>query len=93
MKIYKNQTKLTIKITITGDLTGYLTAKIKYVKPNGSTGEWTAMVTDQVLSYSVVDVNDIDVAGNWVIYPYVTYSDGKTITGTPSDIKVYNGGK
>lgn len=61
----------TIRINInTGiDISGYSILCIKYRKPDGTTGAWTATIdpTDSTRMYYDCDTEDIDIAGEWVI--------------------------
>ena len=46
-------------------------AKIKYKKPSGDTGEWSATIDDTKLTYTTAD-GDLDEAGTWLIQGYLT---------------------
>ena len=60
-------------ITLTGN-----TCLIKYKKPNGVSGQWSATISTDVskMYYDVTSSTDIDVAGKWIFWSHVTYGDG-----------------
>ena len=83
-KIYKNQNALRIELTTGVDLTSAQITRIKYKKPSGAEGYWNAVVSDAangVMYYDVVLTTEIDEAGEWVFWAYVTFSDGKSAPG------------
>jgi hypothetical protein len=92
-KVYVGQTKLTIKLDTGSTLTNVTTALIKYIKPDRSTGQFTATVDDKEIYYDIVSVSDIDAAGIWSFYAHITYNDGKIIIGEKSTITVYSQGE
>lgn len=52
-RYYIGQSLVTLTITVSGfDLSGS-TAKILYRKPGGSSGEWTASITSNQVSYDI----------------------------------------
>lgn len=61
------------------DLTGLDSATIRYRKPSGDTGEWTATVAGDDVSYTVQE-GDIDEDGVW--YLQVFYDFGSTQRAT-----------
>jgi len=82
--IYKNQTKLRIQRTVSQDITGATLLLIKYKKPDGTEGQWTATSSDDsngVIYYDVTLGNEIDQSGRWIIWAYVTFSDGRSAPG------------
>jgi len=94
-KVYVGQTALTITATVSQDITGG-TCLIKYKKPDGTTGSFPATIVTAatgVMSYTPVDEDDIDQAGNWTFWGYVTFADGSVAAGEPYKIKIYEEGK
>jgi len=86
-KIYVGQTALSIRLDTKIDLTTMSTAKIKYIKPDGTQGEWTAVLygnaADGIISYTINSASDIDQDGLWKMWAYVTFNDS---TVAPGDI-------
>jgi len=68
-------TKITLDLET--DLTLATAALIKYRKPSGAEGQWTATVTETTkLSYTLQE-GDLDEVGLWEIQPYVELPDWK----------------
>lgn len=80
--IYMNQAaKLELS---SDDLSGATGARIRYTKPGGQTGYWSAGVTvgGGFVEYQIP--NDIlDQAGTWTFRPFITYSSGYEYPGEP----------
>jgi hypothetical protein len=84
--IYVGQSSLRIQLTCGQDITGALSLKIKYLKPNGVTGEWVATdggTATGIIYYDVVLATEIDVPGVWTFWSYVKFSDGREGYGDP----------
>lgn len=93
-KVYKNQTALKLVATVGVDITS-AAAQIKYIKPSGSTGSFTATISDATtgkFEYIISDENDIDEVGSWVLWGYVVFSDETYAAGEPYILKVYSEG-
>ena len=85
-----------ITVNVDKDITGYSTALIKYIKPNKTTGQFTATVTSAVngvLSYPIQSASNIDIAGDWVFWAHITYSNGKIGIGEPFIVTAKNQGQ
>lgn len=67
---YINSGIITITLDTGIPLTGATVTKIKYQKPDGTKGEWTASVNGTSLQYDA-DNDDIDQAGTWQFQSYV----------------------
>lgn len=94
--IYIGQTRLDILVNTYFDLTGASTALIKYRKPSGTAGQWTATIEDTakgILKYTIQNSTTIDEAGTWVIWSHVTYPDTTILIGKPTDVLVKNEGQ
>ena len=93
-KVYLNQTKLTIEINTGIDCTDATEVKIKYRKPNGETGEWSAekSQTDPILIKHKIVAGELNAVGTWTIWSSVTFSDG-TAPGEPAKMQVCNEGE
>jgi hypothetical protein len=96
-KVYRGQTALRITLITNVDVTGYQSAIIKYTKPDGTTsGSWTSFVDNLVIGSVYHDFSsalELDQEGNWTIWAYVTFSDGRTAAGEPVKFFVYNEGE
>jgi hypothetical protein len=78
------RTAFDINATCTNkDLTGATVVKFKYKKPgpNGTTGEWPAVLTPPNKLFYAGQATDVTQVGNWTIVPYVE-KDGKPWEGT-----------
>ena len=94
-KIYVNQTQLKIKLNVGVDISGARTLLIKYIKPDGVTkGQWTGYADPTALQTVDYDfsVGDLDVSGSWIVWAYVTFSDGKSAPGAPVKLRVWDEG-
>lgn len=84
-KIYIGDIPL-IKVDCVSNITGATSTKIKYQKPDGTTGDWTAdVVSGRYLQYQTLS-NDLDQAGTWKFQAYLTLGGwighGETSTQT-----------
>ena len=96
-QIYIGQTALEIQITVKDDdglinLTG-TTVVLKLRKPNSNiitlNGFTTAL---SVITYTVTDDSILDIAGDYSVWPVVTFASGKKAAGTPVKFSVYSEG-
>lgn len=69
-QVFTNTGIITISIDTGISLIGATVTKIKYQKPDGTKGEWTATVSGTSLQYDA-DNDDIDQAGTWQFQSYV----------------------
>ena len=95
-KIYKNQTKVYFEATVSQDVTS-ATCLIKYIKPSGTTGSWSAQIITAatgVIRYTVPAgaTTILDESNNWIMWGYVTFSDGRVADGEPATVKIYEPG-
>jgi hypothetical protein len=94
-KIYKTQDYLRIKLSLLHNLSNASSAKIKYKKPDGTTGEWTAIIEDKkkgVIYYDLPQGSPLTDAGAWTLWAYVAFSDGRVAAGEPVSITIYSEG-
>ena len=92
-RIYNGQSKLRIRLDTSQDISG-ATAEIKYKKPSGNTGKWTAVVEDYtngIIYYDVV-AGDVDESGKWKFWAYITFSGGLVAPGKVAVVNVYEEG-
>jgi hypothetical protein len=90
-KVYINQSKLTLKCDTKIQLKGVTSSVIKYKKPSGTTGQFTATIDGTKLVY-IVQNNDLNEAGDWIFWSYVTFQDGKSAPGEPFTLTVFEEG-
>jgi hypothetical protein len=89
MKYYQGQT-LQIDLVIHVDITGAGTVQIKYRKPSGATGAWTATVVDAEdgwLRYTLASASN-DESGVWFVWPYIVQADASVVKGTAQQIRM-----
>jgi len=94
-KIFSGQSALRIMLKTFCDLEGIISAVIKYRKPNGIIGEFTAAVGDAVkgvIFHECIE-GEIDVSGWWSFWAYITFSDGRTAAGETAKVYVWKEGK
>ena len=94
-RIFKGQSALRITLKTFTDLDGIENAVIKYRKPNGKCGEFSAGVSDAsqgVISHECIE-GEIDVSGWWAFWAFVTFADGRTAAGQAEKVYVWKEGK
>jgi hypothetical protein len=94
-KIFVKQSALRIVLKTFCDLEGVLSTAIRYLKPNGKSGEFTAAVGDPVkgLIFHECIEGEIDVSGWWSFWAFVTFADGRTAAGEAAKVFVWQEGK
>ena len=93
-KIFKNQSSLEIELTTGVNIAGAI-PKIKYIKPSGTAGEFAATIVTAatgVIKYDIIST-ELDEAGAWKVWAYVTFSDLRTAPGESVTMNVYNEGE
>lgn len=94
-RIYKNQTKIKFEAHVDVDITGYLDAWIKYMKPTGSGGSWVATMEQNnpgIIYYYPVSAQILDVSGVWILWAYIKFADGREAAGEPQEVYIYEEG-
>jgi hypothetical protein len=93
-KIYKGQSSLRIRLTTGVDITSASELLIKYRKPGGTLGDWTATSEDDVAGIIFYDlvIDDLDETGNWIFWAHVIFSDSRTAPGQGVTVRVYEEG-
>jgi hypothetical protein len=90
-KIFIKQSALRITLKTFADLEGVLSAVIKYRKPDGKNGEFSAAVGDTekgVIFHECIE-GEIDVSGWWAFWAFVTFADGRTAAGEAAKVYVW----
>lgn len=75
------------------DISTTTVRKIKYVKPDGSSGEWSANIlnlSNSTIEYITNSTSNIDQAGTWMLQAYVEFADGRKFYTTPGRLHVSN---
>ena len=93
-RIFKGQSALRITLRTFVDLEGIENAVIRYRKPDGKNGEFSAIVGDMaqgIIFYECVD-GDIDVSGWWAFWAFVTFADGRVAAGQAAKVYIWQEG-
>jgi hypothetical protein len=93
-RIYAGQSALRIILKTFVDLEGIISAVIKYRKPDGSIGEFAAGVGDTargVIFHECIE-GELDMAGWWVFWAFITFADGRTAAGEAAKVYVWKEG-
>jgi hypothetical protein len=93
-RVYAGQSALRITVKTFTDLEGIISADIKYRKPDGSAGEFAAGVGDTakgVIFHECIE-GEIDMAGWWVFWAFITFGDGRTAAGEAAKVFIRNEG-
>jgi hypothetical protein len=93
-KIFKGQSALRITLKTFTDLEDILSAVIRYIKPDGSSGEFAAGVGDiakGIIFHECIE-GEIDCSGWWVFWAFITFADGRTAAGEAAKVYVWNEG-
>lgn len=97
-KIYVGQTALTIDIETCADLSSASSVKIKFVRPDLSTGELTNIISITNLkkgeiSWQPVDATVLNQKGVWKFWVFVVFDSGRQLSGEPYFVEIYNEGE
>jgi hypothetical protein len=93
-RIYAGQSALRITVKTFTDLEDIISAVIKYRKPDGSTGEFAAGVGDTakgIIFHECIE-GELDMAGWWSFWAFITFADGRTAAGEAAKVFVWNEG-
>jgi hypothetical protein len=77
MKHYVGEVGTSIVLDTGIALAGATVIQIKYLKPDGTTGYWSASIVDSTKVSYTLAANNIDQAGTWAFQSYVEVSGGK----------------
>ena len=96
-KIFVGQSSLRIQVTTSVNIAAATELLIKYIKPDddATEGSWVATegtAATGIFYYDLVDEDDLDVAGVWTFWGYVTFSDGRGAPGEIFKVRVYEEG-
>ena len=93
-RVFIEQTALRITLKTYVDLEGIENAAIRYRKPNGKNGEFSAAVGDTekgIIFHECIE-GDIDVSGWWSFWAYITFADGRTAAGQAAKVYIWKEG-
>jgi hypothetical protein len=93
-RIHREQSALRLTVKTFTDLEGIISAVIKYRKPDGLCGEFTAGVGDTakgVIFHECIE-HEIDLAGWWAFWAFITFADGRTAAGEAAKVFVWSEG-
>lgn len=91
--IFKNQNALRFEAQVNVDLTGATVTQINYKKPSGTTGSFTTTIEDAsngIMYYDVIDTDELDEAGTWIMQAFVAFEDGRSAYGLSVKVVVYD---
>jgi len=94
MKIFRGQSALRITLKTFCNLEGIISAVIKFCKPDGKKGEWSAAVVDiesGIIAHECIE-GEIDSSGWWAFWAYITFDDGRTAAGETTKVYVWQEG-
>jgi len=94
-KIFVDQSALRLTLKTFIDLEGIISAVIKYRKPDGVTGEFSAAVADTangVIIHECIE-GELDVGGWWDFWAFITFEDGRTAAGEAAKVYVWQEGR
>lgn len=67
-------------MTSSFDLSTASAYEIRYVKPNGTSGSWTATLNSTTnIQYTTTSADDLDASGKWTFQGYASYPAGSTV--------------
>ena len=95
-KIFVGQSALRIQLTTGQNIASAMVTEIHYKKPDNTEGSWDAAIgseTAGTIYYDILDDSILDQAGQWKLWAYIKFSDGRNALGTPVTQMVYNPGK
>jgi len=94
-KVYSTQTVLKFIVSTHVDITGATKLRIKYEKPTGVQGEWTAVEEGDPLlgeiAYEIIA--ELGAFDNWKFWAWIEFSAGMFAPGVPKTIRIYEEGK
>lgn len=87
-KIYEGQVGVKLELETSSDLSGATTAEIKYKKPGGATGAWTATVDGTKIYYITLLADDLDKRGVLQVQAHVS-GVGFDLLGETAEVQIH----
>lgn len=94
-RIFQGQSSLRIVVETKTDLSEAAAAKIKYRKPDGTSGEFAAVIGDAeggIIFREMTAAGELDQAGWWVFWAWVEFQDGRAAAGEAERVFVWREG-
>jgi hypothetical protein len=94
-RLFSGQSALRILMKTYTDLEGIEGAAIKYTKPDGTAGSFSAGVTDTekgIIAHECIE-GELDVSGWWTLWAFVNFADGRTAADEAVRVFVWDEGK
>ena len=94
MKIFRGQSALRILVKTFCNLDGIISAAIRYQKPDGKRGEFSAgvhSIEEGVILHECIE-GEIDSSGWWVFWAFVVFEDGRIAMGEAAKVFVWREG-
>jgi hypothetical protein len=94
-RIFAGQSALRIAVRTFTELEGIVSAAIRWRKPDGSAGEFAAGVRDAdkgIIVHECLE-GEIDLAGWWTFWAFITFADGRTAAGETAKVFVWSEGR
>ena len=92
-KVFVAQTGVKFILDTEVNITGATTRTIKYIKPDGTAGTWTAIeegaAADGNISYTVTLITELNIAGRWIFWAYIVHSDSTVSYGEAEGYTIY----
>ncbi len=86
-KIYEDQIGVRLELETSSDLSGVTTAEIKYKKPDGTKGVWSATVDGSKLYY-ITEAGDLDKRGVLQVQAHVV-GTGFDLLGETAEVQIH----
>ena len=95
MRIFQGQSALRIIVKTFCNLDGIISAAVRYQKPDGKRGEFSAgvhSVGDGVIFHECIE-GEIDVSGWWAFWAFVVFEDGRVAAGEAAKVYIWREGR
>ena len=94
-KIFKGQSALRITVKTFCGLEDAASAVIKYRKPNGTAGEFAAVVGDAAkgVIFHECLAGELNLSGWWRFWAFVTFDDGRVAAGETAKVFIWKEGR
>ena len=93
--IFVGQTSLRVQLTCSQDITGAKEREIRYRRPSGTIGAFTAVegtAATGVIYYDTTAASVFDQAGYWIFWSYIKFSDDSIGYGDAVKQMIYDQG-
>ena len=93
-RIFAMQSALRITVKTFCNLEDIKNSVIKFRKPDGEEGELSAAVADAEKGEIIHEFieGELDIAGWWVFWAFITFGDGRTAAGEAAKVYVWREG-